>query len=330
MASISTKCFACEEPRELTKEHIIPQSIGGRLTAFLYCRKCNSDLGSTLDVAISDTFGHIAATLSIKRQRGTPQPFEVEEVDTKTKLLFDGRKLVRRKPIVKYKIKEDGKTLDLMDVTGRSQEERDKIMRSLKTKYTPSGEEKTWEEHRPGPIDTMYEGTFDTTLIRRALTKMVYSLLSQKIPSTEVFSKAFDEARAYIRFGTGRDLASANFVHTHFMCDYTRPLHKIHISFDRRNALLVGYVMIFGIFRFTVLLSKGYCSRLEWPCLDYTYDPAAMRVIAGNANFRAPALSESQILRPKQSKQLVRQELIRCHKILERYVEGYRFLDIEI
>ena len=253
----------------------------------------------------------------------------MEEVDAKTRLLFDGKRLVRKNPIVKYKVKEDGKTLDFVDVTGRSQKERDKIMQSLKARYRTSGEEKTWEEQRPGPVDTMYARAIDTTLTRRAVTKMAYGLLCHKIPSTEVFSKAFDEARAYIRFGTGSDLATANFVHTRFMCDYIRPLHKIHINFDRRNALVVGYVMIFGIFRFSVLLSKSYSSWLEWPCLDYTYDPVAMRVIEGSPFFRAPALSEVQILRPKQSKQLVRQELITCHKILEEYVEGYKFLDIE-
>ncbi len=158
---------------------------------------------------------------------------------------------------------------------------------------------------------------------------MAYSLLCHKIPSLEVVSKAFDETRQYIRTGKGRELASANFAHTSLMLDYIRPLHKVHIRLDRQRGLVVGYVMIFGTYRFTVLLSNIYRANLDWPCLDYTYDPAALRVVEGNPNFRAPVLSEDQILRPRQSKQFVRQELLRCNRMLENYVEGYKFLDIE-
>jgi len=39
--------------------------------------------------------------------------------------------------------------------------------------------------------------------------------------------------------------------------------------------------MIFGIFRLTILLSNRYVSSLEWPSLDYTYDPVATRIVAG-------------------------------------------------
>jgi hypothetical protein len=80
MAMIYGKCFACKETRLLTEEHIIPQSIGGRLTAFLYCEDCNSNFGRTLDAGMSEAFGHIATMLSIKRERGKPKPFEVQQV----------------------------------------------------------------------------------------------------------------------------------------------------------------------------------------------------------------------------------------------------------
>jgi len=323
------QCFSCLSSKPLTEEHIIPQAIGGRLKANLYCKECNDTFGRTIDKEISINYGHIGTLLQIKRERGQTEPFEVTEIKSETQFKFNGRNFRRKRPIVKYGVKEDGKTLDYADVTARSEEELNKIMDSLRAKYKMSGNDKRYEEQHPGPTDTTYTRVFDNRQIRRAITKMAYSLLCCKIPSSEVLSDSFDDTRAYIRSDIGEDLASANFVHTRFMSDYIRPLHKIHINLDRGRCLLVGYVMIFGIYRFSILLATGYSSVLEWPCLDYTYDPVAMRAIEGNPNFRAPLITKNQILHPKQSKNFVRKELIRSNKILENYIDGYSFLDIE-
>lgn len=329
MNNIKGTCFSCLEMRSLTEEHIIPQSIGGRLKAKLYCKECNDKFGQALDKEISETFGHVGTMLQIQRERGSPRPFEVKEISTNTELYFDGRNLKRKRPIVKYQLSENARTLESADVTARSEEDLNKIMAGLKTRYQMPGNERKFQEPHAGPIDTTYARAIDTALIRRAVTKMAYSLVCHKIPLTEVVSKGFDETRQYIRTGKGHELASANFVHTSFMLDYIRPLHKIHIGLDRQKGLVVGYVMIFGTYRFTILLSDTYRANLEWPCLDYTYDPVALRVVEGDPNFRAPALSEDQILRPRQSKQFVRHELLRCNRMLENYVDGYKFLDVE-
>ena len=91
-------CFSCLKVRQLTEEHIISQCIGGRLKRPLYCQKCNSDFGTDLDKEISNQFGHVATMLQIRRERGTVQPFSVQDIETKTELLFDGRQLRRKKP----------------------------------------------------------------------------------------------------------------------------------------------------------------------------------------------------------------------------------------
>lgn len=329
MNNIKGTCFSCLEMRSLTEEHIIPQAIGGRLKAKLYCKECNDKFGEVLDKEISETFGHVGTMLQIQRERGSPRPFEVKEISTNTELYFDGRNLKRKRPIVKYQLSEDAKTLESADVTARSEEELNKIMAGLKTKYQMPGNERKFQEPHAGPVDTTYARAIDTALSRRAVTKMAYSLLCHRIPSSEVVSKAFDETRQYIKTGKGRELASANFVHTRFMSDCIRPRHKILINLDRRRGLVVGYVMIFGTYRFTILLSDTYRANLEWPCLDYTYDPVTLRVVEGSPNFWAPSLSEGQILRPRQTKQFVRQELLKCNRMLEDYVKDYKFLDIE-
>ena len=42
------RCTICCKPRQLTSEHIIPESIGGTLEAYIQCKECNDTLGSKL------------------------------------------------------------------------------------------------------------------------------------------------------------------------------------------------------------------------------------------------------------------------------------------
>jgi hypothetical protein len=151
-----------------------------------------------------------------------------------------------------------------------------------------------------------------------------------KAPPDVVFESAFDEVREYIKDGKGLDLACANFIHTQFMADYIRPLHKIHIATNRQRKITVGYVSIFGIYRFTVLLSDKFTSQLEWPDLDYTFDPVRRKEVIGNERFRAPDLSKENILHPKQSKEFVLQELYRGQQAIGSYVDNYDFLGAEL
>ncbi len=286
-------CFACTKNRKLTKEHIIPQAIGGRLKAKLYCKKCNSELGRQLDNEISNKFVQFAVILNIKiegRRKGSrfTQPLEVEDLETKTKLVFDGQDLIRKDPIVEIEKESDGKTIKSANVYARSEKELKKIIGSIKKKFKTSGKSKSFQEYHPGPRDTKYSMMFDTKMLRRAVTKIAYSFICHKLPRSIVFSDSFNEVRSYITTGDGSDLACANFAHTQFMSDYIRPLHKICVSLNKQDNLVIGYIMLFGIYRYTVLLSRNYKSSLEWPGLDYTFDPVTSKEVPVRANFRLP------------------------------------------
>jgi hypothetical protein len=318
-------CFACKSSRRLTVEHIIPQALGGRLKARLYCTRCNQTFGHTLDHEISNQFGAIGTLLKIKRERGKAQPYEVKDLSSGTMLVLGETGLERKRPIVKVE-SLDGTKLDFADITARSQEELERICTSIENKYKLSRKIEMFQETMPGPLNLIHETTLDNKLLRRAVSKIAYGFLCTKIPRFKVFSSDLEAIRAYVMDGKDLDLACANFVNTRFMTDYARPLHKIHIALNRDEQILVGYVSLFGIFRFTVLLSDGIASCVEWPGLDYTFDPVLLREICGNDRFRAPHVTRGDILHPKQSRALVLDELKKGHKVIESYVENYRFL----
>ena len=322
---MKTRCFVCAEPRSLTVEHVIPQAIGGRLKARLYCKVCNEAFGNALDDEISKQFGWVGTLLNIKRARSKAQPYEVKELKSGTTLLFDGKSLKRKTPVVKV-VSKDGKKLDFADVTARSEQELKRICASIQRRYDVPGGMETFKDVHPGPTDAERVMMIDNTLLRRAVSKIAYGFTCIKLPEIVVFSPAFEAIRQYIKVTDKPALACANFVHTGFMIDHVRPIHKIHVTLNRNRELLVGYVTLFGIFRFTILLAEGFKTALEWPDLDYTFDPISRKQVVGNDNFRAPQLTKENILHPKQSKYLVQTELDKGHRVIASYVDNFRFL----
>jgi hypothetical protein len=188
---------------------------------------------------------------------------------------------------------------------------------------------KVIQEVHPGPKDIRTDSVIDNSLIRRAVSKIAYSLLCTKLPAEHVLSPSFDQIRTYIRMGSDDDLATANYRHTDFMTDGLRPLHKIHLSLNRNKNVIAGFVCLFGTFRYTALLSDSFKSTFEWPGLDYTFDPVTLKEIYGNPNFRSPLLDIDELLSPKQSKQLVLSGLAEGHLILDNYIERLEFLKLK-
>lgn len=329
MKNINGICFSCCKTKRLTEEHIIPQALGGKLSDWIYCKDCNDQFGKEIDSELLKRIGFLGTALGIKRERGKNQPYDVTSKKDSIKLTFDGKEFKRKKPIVE--IKKEGNKVKSVDIRARTKKESKILSAKISEKYGLTAEKKYFkyfQEHHPGPTDTVTEFVFDNQPIRRCIAKIAYSLVCTKLPSDIVLSDSFDEVRNYIRFGSPTHLATANYAHTSFMTDNIRPLHKVHISLNRRKCLVIGFVSLFGTFRYTALLSRTFKSTLDWSGLDHTIDPVTSKFIAGNPNFRSPELDVDEALFPKHSKELVLGELEKGFKLIESYVKGHEFLKI--
>jgi hypothetical protein len=91
---------------------------------------------------------------------------------------------------------------------------------------------------------------------------------------------------------------------------------------------VIGFVCLFGIFKYTTLLSKNFNSAIDLADLDYTFDPTTGNAIY-TPNFLAPEIEVNDVLSPKHSKQIVIDELRKGHGILLNYIDGYHLLEIE-
>ena len=322
------RCFGCKKESLLTSEHIIPQAIGGRLKAALLCKRCNSTTGRQIDAALADQLRPFATILDVRRERGENQPFRVTQVETGTEFDIGPQDDVRRaRPEVRKEFDDNGRVM--LDVTARSKKELEDILRGLERKYgTLASEFETSVNRTPlelvERVDTMGE-----RLSMRSVAKCSYLLLALRTPAEKVLSEAFDPIRSYIFEDSGKRIVSFNYVHTRFMIDRRRLLHRIAIHFDSKKRNVVAYVQLFGTFRFSVLLAKTCPWEIAISDLTYCLDPITGQEVPLKPGFLAPDITAEEALSPIQSEELVYAEVVKGLQTLENYSDAISQTTVE-
>lgn len=311
----------CGKVRELNLEHIIPQCLGSPLEKRIYCVECNSELGHELDVEIARRFGRYATILKVKRKRGKNQEFIIEDEENDLRVKFNGDRFCRVDPVVIKKKNKEGE-IEEIEVLARTSKERDEIFSNLAKKHEFNIVLVVSDEVEYPPPATAHDLVFEGDTIYRAIAKIAYGFASWKLPSSVILTDSFEGIREYIKGNNRVKRVSANYEHTSFMTDNHRPLHKVYISFDRSNGIVVGFVALFGVFRYTVLLSDCYHSNIEWPSIDYTLNPVSQRLVPANLVFRAPVLSRKQVVSPNDKPEYVRHCLERGLNVIAEHTNG--------
>ncbi|MES2824372.1 MAG: HNH endonuclease [Pseudomonadota bacterium] len=311
-------CLICHKHKELNLEHIIPQCLGGRLKKRLYCVDCNSKLGHEIDIELAKNFGRYATLLNVGREGGENQPFIMIDENDGTTLTFDGKKFSRAAPDIKINKDDDG-NLERVEVTARSTQELNKIFTSIAKKYNLDLNLVVFDQQHNPPPTSVHEFYLDTESIHKAVAKIAYGFACWKLPKEIILSSSFLKIKNFLKNDIDEKLVSSNFTHTGFMTDNLRPLHKIHLSFNRHEKLVIGYVALFGAFRYTVLLSDSFESGIEWPAIDYTFNPITQKEVPAKLSFTAPRLSKEQVVNPKQSKAMTLNSLGMGMTIISEY-----------
>ena len=120
------KCYRCDTeltPENRSVEHIIPNFLGGHITSTsLLCKKCNNELGSTIDTELSKQLGFAADLVVHKRSRKKgDKGIKVETMSGKT--LKVGNRLT---PKPKLTVKIPGKS-EPVEIFGETDEDMRRI-----------------------------------------------------------------------------------------------------------------------------------------------------------------------------------------------------------
>ncbi|WP_051390881.1 HNH endonuclease [Paraburkholderia mimosarum] len=288
----SKKCALCPENlagKNKTKEHIIPNAIGGRkkTTGFI-CNDCNNKLGEGWDAELARQLNWFSLAVGISRERGEPPKQIVQTVDgDKYWLLNDGSFTPEKSS---YSEKDLGGKIEI-NLTAKTIEEAKQRLKGIARKYPNFDIEKALGELE---VKTNYlDSPLHVSLslggpeAGRSLVKTAFAFASEcGVPHTQC-----EKALAYLLNPQAED-SPFGFA---YLSDLVqgRPtdsiFHCVSLHGDPKKKRLWSYIEYFGIYRIVVLLSDQYAGphRNE----IYTVNPVDGQRVAVKVN---PQISEKE------------------------------------
>lgn len=326
MPTDNEKCLLCRQESILTNEHIIPESIGGKLTSKIFCANCNNTMGSTIDAEVFNKFNILNNIFLLKKSKQSPATVMADSQNQV--LLFDGVKYSIKEPIIDAEFSEDGSKLVYLNVKTWDKKRTIEIASGFNKKHNTNFKESDVHLEK-----TIIQNSFnfiieyENSLILRAVSKIAFAFLCTKLPRKEILKPNFNLIRKYISIGCKNKLAAFNFNHTKFMCDYNNPLHKISISYNKEFNRLVGFVMLFGFYRYSILLSNNYNTNIDLNDFEYNFNPVSQKEIIIKNPIQPPLLSINEIITPKHDQNSLK---IEFDNLLEMIIKNSNVGNIEI
>lgn len=252
-----------------SREHIIPNSIGGRkkVKGFI-CNQCNNNTGGQWDTELARQLNPLSLIFHIKRERGEPPSQTFDATNGEKLTLHHQGGMSPSKPEFKEEVQE-GKTT--ISIVARDVDEAKRILKGVKKKYPLADTDKFFND---AAVEYRYlDGMLNMSLefggpeAGRSIVKTVLALAAH----SGIAPDACEHAINYLRhdgepcFGYyyERDL-----IINRPPC---MPLHCVAISGDPATGLLLGYLEYYGVRRVVVCLSEKYSGAKL--AANYSVDP---------------------------------------------------------
>ena len=299
-------CWLCDKELTRNKEHVIPESMGGRKTVRGFiCRCCNSRTGSEWDAAVSKFESwkfHLTPNLGINPRQGKPLP--VSMADTGMNAFMDSGVQVRlgyNAPVitqdeagqVTYRFTRDPSQLDelfdsmnrLLRRRGENPITRDEFNARIEYRVTP------------GPVIT-FSLQMDMPKYYRSLVKTSMAMAF----SAGVKPMECENAVRYLRDEAMEEEGVVTLPGTSLegVVDEWTNYHAVTIFGFPNSRQLVGEVLYFGSVSGLVLLSDSY----DGPSViaGHSINLKTGEYVDADLNFPSlllPARSGTEILRAR-------------------------------
>ncbi|WP_017223807.1 HNH endonuclease [Moritella dasanensis] len=266
-------------------EHIIPNAIGGRKkTSKCICAKCNNDSGHLWDSVLCKQFESLSLLFGITRERGDVQPLQVVDKTTKEQsILSSDGKHQPRKPIIN--IPDRINEAFQVSVNSNNPEQGMKILKSVINKKCLTVDWNTLESRDTFLDSAGLNTTFSYDLagpeVGRAIAKMIYLYAIDNGLKKDDLNVAFN----YLSSKTPIQCFGP-YYEVDLISDRPEPipLHALAIESVSHSRLIVGYVEIFGLFRYSFKLGDNYQGSAIKE--SYVFDPVAGKEIDSEVNTR--------------------------------------------
>jgi len=265
------KCRICDEPitdENQSLEHIIPNSIGGRLKSLnLVCQDCNNRVLGKYDAQLAKSFELFSNTLDIKRERGKAKPIKGTHGDEDYLLDSKGKPTLLH-PIVEKTAQ--GEAVNIK-IKANNEKEARKVLNGLKRSYPDLDIDEIMKKSQAG------QEYFDTGVkinfvmggedAFRSIAKIAYLFTAYSCP--EIIA----DFESIVKYLNGSDIKR----HVYFYFpekevvnrDEFKAQHIISIKSYPEDGSLVGFVELFSSVSFIVLLSDDCSQEIS---ASYVYD----------------------------------------------------------
>lgn len=269
----SNECALCDTTiteANNTKEHVIPNAIGGRkkITGFI-CNSCNSKSGDDWDSELAKQLNPLSLFFGISRERGDapPQLFETTGGD-RLRLNAEGSMDIE-KPEYKEVPVEAGIQIN---IKARSMEEAKRMLAGVKRKYPQvdigdllkNAKVKSFYSPDMLKFNLCFGGqSAGRSLVKSALAVAVNSGIHPKICEQALNYLKDENGEACFGYYYERDLVVNRPSDTVFHC--------VAVQGNPATKQLLGYVEFYGVQRMIVCLSNNYEGKDLFSC--YAIDP---------------------------------------------------------
>lgn len=267
----SPNCVLCDEEiteENDTKEHLIPNAIGGRkkIKGFI-CESCNNASGDDWESELAKQLNPLSLFFGISRERGDApsQLFETTGGD-KLRLNVDGSMDIE-KPVYSESPLESGAGVQIQ-IRARSVPEAKRMLQGVKRKYPQVDlnelldNAKSQSSYCPDMLHFNFSfGGHEAgrSIVKSALALAVYSGIPAKECAEAIDYLKNDDAEACFGYFYEKDLIKSR--------PEGIPLHCVSIKGCSKTKQVIGYVEYFGVQRVILCLSGAY----EGPDISDTY-----------------------------------------------------------
>ena len=242
-----------------TKEHIVPNAIGGRkkIKGFI-CRACNSTSGDSWDKELAKQLNPLSLFFGIKRERGsTPsQVFETTAGD-KLKLHANGS-MSNESPVFLENVLDDGVSTRI-NIQARDMKEAKNMLKGVKKKYPKFDIEDIFNklEIQSSYCSDMLRMDFSMggaeagrSIVKSALALAVYSGIPTEscIEATSYLNN--EDSEACFGYFYESDLVKNRPQDT--------PIHCVSVKGCDKSNQVIAYVEYFGVQRMVLGLGTNY------------------------------------------------------------------------
>ncbi|VTP14815.1 hypothetical protein PUATCC27989T_02683 [Phytobacter ursingii] len=263
--SASKECALCGNHlsgKNRTKEHIIPNAIGGRKkTTEFICNSCNNKLGEKWDSELSKQLNWFSLNLGINRERGEPPKQLVETIDGERYwLLSDGSFTIEKSSYNEYKVGETTR----ISLTAKTIDEARNRLKGISRKYPHINSEEVLSNLE---VKTEHLNSAIHVSLSLAGSDAGHSLVKTAFAFASTCGIAHNQCDKAVQYLLDKkpEYIPYRFAYlTDFVQDRPKEkvFHCVSLHGDPKSQLLWSYIEYFGFFRIIVLLSEKYTGNI--------------------------------------------------------------------